>query len=107
MWHVRQVEQIHQTYLKEQVRFEETPVIADLGLSIQSTEGRKRQGATWATILSTAVGFLIKASPKLTSIRTLQEPTQPAQWQTYDENTRLRRCSGVQLLDDFPTPWNY
>jgi hypothetical protein len=42
----RQVEQIHQTYLKEQARFEETPVIADLGLSIQSTEGRKRQGAT-------------------------------------------------------------
>jgi hypothetical protein len=39
------VEQIHQTYLKEQARFEETPVIADLGLSIQSTEGRKRQGA--------------------------------------------------------------
>ena len=63
--------------------------------------GRERHQAT---ILSTAVGFLIKASPKLTSIRTLKEPTQPDQWQTYDENTRLRRCSGVQWLDDFTTP---
>ena len=39
------------------------------------------------------MGFLIKASPKLTSVRTLLEPTQPDQWQTYDENTRLRWCS--------------
>ena len=63
--------------------------------------GRERHRAT---ILSTAVGFLIKASPKLTSIRTLLEPTEPDQWQTYDENTRPRWCSGVQWLDDFTTP---
>lgn len=38
------------------------------------------------------------------SIRTLIEQTRTDQWQSYDENTRLRRCSKVQLLDDVPTP---
>jgi hypothetical protein len=50
------------------------------------------------------VHFLTKASSKLKSIRTLLEPTQPDEWQSYDENTRLRRFSQVQLLDDFTTP---
>src|SRR5207253_2363043 len=37
---------IHQDYLKEQAHFDEAPVIADLDLSVKSTEGRKREGAT-------------------------------------------------------------
>src|SRR5512144_747698 len=45
-WHVKQVDRLHQSYLTEQARLEETMVIADLDLSVKSTEGRKRQGAT-------------------------------------------------------------
>jgi hypothetical protein len=45
-WHVRQVDRIHRTYLDEQARFDQGTVIADLDLSVKSTEGRKRQGAT-------------------------------------------------------------
>jgi hypothetical protein len=44
--HVKQVDRIHQDYLKEPARFDEAAVIADLDLSVKSTEGRKRQGAT-------------------------------------------------------------
>ena len=50
------------------------------------------------------IRFLAKASSKLVSIRTLIEQTRPDQWQSYDENTRLRRCSHVQVLDDVLTP---
>ncbi|HMB06945.1 MAG TPA: transposase [Isosphaeraceae bacterium] len=171
-WHLKQVDRLHQSYLTEQVRFEEATVIADLDLSVQSTEGRQRQGATpghnpqhkgrdcyqgavafvsglviWQqlcrgntsgqSLVSSAldalqqrlprldllrldggflsakvlnllvtrkVGFLTKASGKLKSIRTLLEQTQPDEWQSYDENTRLRRYSQVRLLDDFATP---
>jgi Transposase DDE domain group 1 len=45
-WHVKQVDRIHRTYLEEQARFDQGTVIADLDLSVKSTEGRKRQGAT-------------------------------------------------------------
>jgi len=45
-WHVKQVDRIHQAYLDEQARFDQGSVIADLDLSVKSTEGRKRQGAT-------------------------------------------------------------
>jgi hypothetical protein len=45
-WHIKQVDRLHQSYLDEQARFDETTVIADLDLSVKSTEGRKRQGAT-------------------------------------------------------------
>jgi hypothetical protein len=45
-WHVRQVDRLHRSYLDEQARFEQGSVIADLDLSVKSTEGRKRQGAT-------------------------------------------------------------
>jgi hypothetical protein len=147
-------------------------VIADLDLSVKSTEGHKRQGATpghnpkhkgrdcyqWAVafvsglvvwqqlyrgntsgqglvrtalevlkqrlprldllrldggflsakvlnlLIEQEIHFLTKASSKLVSIRTLIEQTRPDQWQSYDENTRLRRFSKVQVLDDVPTP---
>jgi hypothetical protein len=45
-WHVKQVDRIHRAYLDEQAHFEQGTVIADLDLSVKSTEGRKRQGAT-------------------------------------------------------------
>ena len=45
-WHVKQLDRIHRTYLDEQAHFEQGTVIADLDLSVKSTEGRKRQGAT-------------------------------------------------------------
>jgi Transposase DDE domain group 1 len=45
-WHVKQVDRIHRAYLDEQARFGQGSVIADLDLSVKSTEGRKRQGAT-------------------------------------------------------------
>jgi hypothetical protein len=45
-WHVKQVDRIHQAYLDDQARFDQGSVIADLDLSVKSTEGRKRQGAT-------------------------------------------------------------
>jgi hypothetical protein len=170
--HVKQIDRIHQDYLKEQAHFDEAPVIADLDLSVKSTEGRKRQDATpghnpkhkgrdcyqWAVafvsglvvwqqlcrgntsgqgLVGTAlealrqrlprldrfrldggflsakvlnllveqeVHFLTKAGSKLKSIRTLLAQTRADQWQSYDENTRLRRCRKVQLLDDFTTP---
>jgi Transposase DDE domain group 1 len=169
---VKQVDRIHQSSLDEQARFDETTVIADLDLSVKSTEGHKRQGATpghnpqhkgrdcyqWAVafvsglviwqqlcqgntsgqslvgsaldalkprlprldvlrldggflsakvlrlLVDRQVGYLIKAGCKLKSIRSLVEQTRPEQWQSYNETTRLRRCSGVQLLDDFPVP---
>jgi hypothetical protein len=50
------------------------------------------------------ISFLTKAGCKLMSIRSLVEQTQAWQWQSYDEETRLRRCLRVRLLDDFPTP---
>jgi hypothetical protein len=50
------------------------------------------------------ISFLTKAGCKLVSIRSLVEQTQAWQWQSYDEETRLRRCLRVRLLDDFPTP---
>ena len=55
-WHVRQVDRIHRAYLGEQARFEQGSVIADLDLSVKSTEGHKRQGATPATIPTTGGG---------------------------------------------------
>jgi hypothetical protein len=45
-WHVKQVDRIHRAYLDEQARFDQGTTIADLDLSVKSTEGRKRQGAT-------------------------------------------------------------
>src|SRR4051794_19719756 len=45
-WHLKQVERIHHTYLDQQARFDRGSAIADLDLSVKSTEGRKRQGAT-------------------------------------------------------------
>jgi hypothetical protein len=45
-WHVKQVERIHRAYLDEQARLDQGTAIADLDLSVKSTEGRKRQGAT-------------------------------------------------------------
>ena len=45
-WPIKQVDRIHQDYLQEQAHFDDTPVIADLDLSVKSTEGHKRQGAT-------------------------------------------------------------
>src|SRR4029453_1228245 len=45
-WHLRQVDPIHQQYLAERAGLEPTFVIADLDLSVRSTEGRKREGAT-------------------------------------------------------------
>src|SRR3954471_10885880 len=45
-WHIKQVDRIHQDDLTEQAHFEIDPVIADLDLSVKSTEGHQRQGAT-------------------------------------------------------------
>jgi hypothetical protein len=45
-WHIKQVDRIHQDYLTEQAHFDSAPVIADLDLSVKSTEGHQRQGAT-------------------------------------------------------------
>src|SRR5512135_38280 len=45
-WHIKQVDSIHRAYLDEQARFDQGSVIADLDLSVKSTEGRNRQGAT-------------------------------------------------------------
>src|SRR5512144_999722 len=45
-WHVKQLDRIHQAYLDEQAHFDRGAVIADLDLSVKSTEGHKRQGAT-------------------------------------------------------------
>jgi Transposase DDE domain len=45
-WHVKQVDRIHRAYIDEQARFDQGSVIADLDLSVKSTEGHKRQGAT-------------------------------------------------------------
>jgi hypothetical protein len=45
-WHVKQLDRIHRTYLDDQSRFDQGTVIADLDLSVKSTEGRKRQRAT-------------------------------------------------------------
>src|SRR3954463_3910556 len=171
-WHIKQVDRLHQDYLTEQAHFDSAPVIADLDLSVRSTEGHRRRGATpghnpnhkgrdcyqWAVafasglviwqqlcrgntsgqgLVRTALGalrqrlprldlirldggflsanvlndlveervsFLTKAGRKLVSIRSLIEQAQPCQWQTYDEETRLRRCLRVRLLDDFATP---
>jgi hypothetical protein len=44
--HVKQLDRLHQTYLNEQAHFDQDVVIADLDLSVKSTEGHKRQGAT-------------------------------------------------------------
>jgi hypothetical protein len=171
-WHLRQVDRIHQRYLDERAGLERTFVIADLDLSVRSTEGRKREGATpghnpkhkgrdcyqWAvafasglviwqqlcrgntsghSLVRTAlealqqrlprldlirldggflsakvlndlvkgqVPFLTKAGRKLASVGSLIDQAQPWQWQSYDEETRLRRCLRVRLLDDFRTP---
>src|SRR3954471_12231966 len=45
-WPIQQVDRIHQDYLTEQAHFDSAPVIADLDLSVKSTEGHRRQGAT-------------------------------------------------------------
>jgi hypothetical protein len=45
-WHVKQLDRIHRAYLDEQAHFGQGSVIADLDLSVKSTEGHKRQGAT-------------------------------------------------------------
>src|SRR3954447_23319410 len=171
-WHIKQVDRIHQDYLTERAHFDSAPVIADLDLSVKSTEGHQRQGATpghnpqhkgrdcyqWAvafvsglvvwqqlcrgntsghSLVRTAlealqqrlprldlirldggflsakvlndlvegrVPFLTKAGRKLSSVGSLIEATQPWQWQGYDEETRLRRCLRVRLLNDFTTP---
>lgn len=171
-WHIRQLDRIQKRYLDERADLKDTFVIADLDLSVRSTEGRNRQGATpghnpkhkgrdcyqWAVafvsglvvwqqlcrgntsgqsllrsalealrqrlprldlirldggflaarvlndLVQERVSFLTKAGCKLTSIRSLLERTYPEQWQSYDEDTRLRRCLRVRLLDGFTTP---
>jgi hypothetical protein len=45
-WHIKPVDRIHQDCLKEQAHFEIARVIADLDLSVKSTEGHLRRGAT-------------------------------------------------------------
>src|SRR3954470_5813417 len=45
-WHIRQVDRIQQQYLDERAGLEGSFVIADLDLSVRSTEGRNRQEAT-------------------------------------------------------------
>jgi hypothetical protein len=55
-------------------------------------------------LVAEGVPFLTKAGRKLASIRSLLERTYPEQWQSYDEDTRLRRCLRVRLLDEFTTP---
>src|SRR5512147_1531776 len=45
-WHLKQLDRIHRAYLDERAHFDQGSVIADLDLSVKSTEGRKRQGAT-------------------------------------------------------------
>jgi hypothetical protein len=45
-WPVKQVGRFHRAYLDEPARFDPGSGIADLDLSVQSTEGRKRPGAT-------------------------------------------------------------
>src|SRR5512143_3732872 len=45
-WHVKQLDRIHRGYLDDQAGFGQGTTIADLDLSVKSTEGRKRQGAT-------------------------------------------------------------
>src|SRR5512132_75633 len=45
-WHVKQRDRIHRGYLDEQARLDQGTTIADLDLSVKSTEGRKRPGAT-------------------------------------------------------------
>src|SRR5512133_1325588 len=45
-WHLKQGDRIHRAYLDEQARFDQGTTIADLDLSVKSTEGRKRQGTT-------------------------------------------------------------
>ncbi len=55
-------------------------------------------------LVAERVPFLTKAGRKLSSVGSLIEATQPWQWQGYDEETRLRRCLRVRLLDDFTTP---
>ncbi len=44
--HVEQPGRIHRTYLDEQAHFEQGSVVADLDLSVRSTEWRTRRGAT-------------------------------------------------------------
>jgi len=171
-WHLRQVDRIHRQYLGERAGLGQEFVIADVDLSVRSTEGRKREGATpghnpkhkgrdcyqWAVAFASGlvvwqrlcrgntsghglvrtalealrqrlprldlirldggflsakvlndlveerVPFLTKAGRKLVSVRSLIDQTQPWQWQGYDEETRLRRCLRVRLLDDLRTP---
>ena len=55
-WHVKQVDSLHREYLQEQARFDQGSVIADLDLSVRSTEGRKRQGTRPAPTPSTRGG---------------------------------------------------
>src|SRR4051812_31319954 len=45
-WHIKQLDRIHQAYLDGQAHLDQGSVIADLDLSVRSTEGHKRQGAT-------------------------------------------------------------
>jgi hypothetical protein len=45
-WHIKQLDRIHQAYLDGQAHLDQGSVIADLDLSVKSTEGHKRQGAT-------------------------------------------------------------
>src|SRR5512135_1320471 len=70
-WHVKQLDRIHREDLDEQAGFDQGTVIADLDLSVKSTEGRKRQGATpgynpkhkgrdcyqWAVAFATGLGW--------------------------------------------------
>src|SRR5512135_2659650 len=55
-------------------------------------------------LVADGVPSLTKAGCKPASIRSLLERTYAEQWRSYDEDTRLRRCLRVRLLDDFPTP---
>ena len=55
-WHIRQVDRINQVYLDERAGLGQDFVIADLDLSVRSTEGRKRGGRRRATTPGTRGG---------------------------------------------------
>src|SRR5829696_7658393 len=125
-WHVKQVDRIHRAYLDEQAHFDRGTVIADLDLSVKSTEGRKRQGATpgynpnhkgrdcyqWAVAFASGMVVWQQLYRGSTSgqgvvkpaLEALRQRILPEQWQSYDEDTRLCRWNRVRLLDDFRTP---
>src|SRR5512143_1162857 len=107
-WHVKQVDRIHLAYLDEQARFEQGTTIADLDLSVKSTEGRKRQGATpghnpkhkgrdcyqWAVAFASGVVVWQRLCRGGTSGQTLVEPALEALRQRMPHLAILRLDGG-------------